>query len=688
MPYEWNNKIVVTKDELIPGFFPSWDALKLKLFRDAKKSTGIRRARQGKGLNNELLIDYDTLPPAIRNQIPDPRKVDCIMEKFFSIDAEAVRWFSEKRVGRYGYIDPARQMEYVLDASVLRSAIRLREARIHEVTARPGGKLKGTDKYLSVEVNLFNEVRRAKNLTCHTLPIHHLRLKDKIKRFEEEGYESLLKGYKNQNALQRTESINRLLNAIFIQKEKPSKLEVFRRYDAFLRGEVEVINPTTGELYNPSEYTPLSEKSVTAFLARWSESVATHKARSADRQQYMAKYEPYQKLEHPKFAGSIISIDDRQLPFIYDKNNHRVWFYIGIDLGSECIVGFVWGKEKNAAFLLDFYREVVRNCAEWGLPVPAQLECESHLNSMLKETLLLPGNLFEYVDIYPNSAHSKRIERYFRSMRYSEDEKGVPGWIGRPWARDESNQTAQDNRIIVPYDRIVEVGLKEIERWNNSPCSIYPDKTRFEIFCEKQHPDVKPINWHGILPHLGEWTATSCNHGQIRLNGDTFLLGDQGDIATGDALIDLMSVVEGKAIDICWLRGHKGQVLKAHIYLDGRCVCEAIAQPVAYRSRLEARSDPQAAKNMELVERYKNTIRGYAQRHKKEIEKLVLIDHRKKTLNDNFKIDWYATPVYDDAPDTEEEGEPAGVEEAFNDGLNDVETYRIPSLVERFAGHQ
>ena len=41
MPHEWNNILVVTKDELIPEFFPSWEALRKKLARDEKKAFGL-----------------------------------------------------------------------------------------------------------------------------------------------------------------------------------------------------------------------------------------------------------------------------------------------------------------------------------------------------------------------------------------------------------------------------------------------------------------------------------------------------------------------------------------------------------------------------------------------------------------------------------------------------------------------
>ena len=72
MPQIWNNMVVVTIDELIPTFFPSWKALKLKLWRDSKKAFGIKRAQRGGGLDTKLLIDFDTLPEEWRNQLGDP----------------------------------------------------------------------------------------------------------------------------------------------------------------------------------------------------------------------------------------------------------------------------------------------------------------------------------------------------------------------------------------------------------------------------------------------------------------------------------------------------------------------------------------------------------------------------------------------------------------------------------------
>ncbi|MCE5224497.1 MAG: hypothetical protein LLG05_01400, partial [Porphyromonadaceae bacterium] len=171
MPHEWNSIIVVTKDELVPDFYPSEKTLTQTLWRDAKKPYGIKRARRA-CRNSELLIMFDSLPAYIRQELGDPRKVDCSLERFFWEDKEAVLYFANCKAGKNGYIDPDRQREYVLDASVIMAAIRLRSARIEEMTSK-GMSIKNLDKTLSESVNIYNEFRALKKLSLHTLPTNH-----------------------------------------------------------------------------------------------------------------------------------------------------------------------------------------------------------------------------------------------------------------------------------------------------------------------------------------------------------------------------------------------------------------------------------------------------------------------------------------------------------------------------------
>jgi len=69
-----NNQVVVMQHELVPEFWSNYDSLKRKLSNDAKKGFGIERLQRGGGKDNKLLINFDTLPKRIQQQLGDPRK--------------------------------------------------------------------------------------------------------------------------------------------------------------------------------------------------------------------------------------------------------------------------------------------------------------------------------------------------------------------------------------------------------------------------------------------------------------------------------------------------------------------------------------------------------------------------------------------------------------------------------------
>lgn len=683
MPHEWNNMIVVTKEELIPDFFPSWEALKLKLWRDAKKTYGIRRAREGKGQGNEVLIAFDTLPKGWRKQLGDPRQKDCSLERYFWEDQDAVTYFRDICPGKYGTIDVERQKEYVLDASVLKAAIRWRSDH-YEECIKLNQSVKNTYKTLSAAVNNFNIWRGIKNLPQFKLPTNPISLKRKIERFEAEGYASLLKGYDNNNRGKKAEQTRVLLDSMFNERSiKPTPAEVSRQLAAFLSGYVEVISNETGEVFDPKSFTKISQRAITMYLNSWGSSVATSRIRMGDRQIRLSKFVPFERLEHPKYAGAIISVDDRQPPFEY-KEGTRMWFYLGVDLGSEAITTWVYGTDKKA-IILDFYRQMVRNYAEWGLPLPAEIECESNLNASYREGFLKAGNMFNRVRIEANSARSKRCEGYWKPLRYQMEKKHA-GWIARPFAKSEANQMGTKAKEIIPYARLVEQSLRDIEDWNNMPCSIYKDKTRWEILFEKQHPDNnRPIPYRSILLTLGYKTKSSVSMaGQVRFRSSIFLLADGGELATGDKLIGYMQVLAGKNIDIYWLDGNDGECLAAIACLRDttRVICEVVEQPRTARAKIEETEEQ--ARNRELFARYRNTLEGYSKRRYHDIEKVTVIDHREATLNRKFRIPdikrYEATEVPEEVEilevdnrelETEIEQDLNGVQKTFAPGLKD-----------------
>ena len=530
MPHFLGDILVVTKKELVPEFYTS-NNLSVTLTRYKDKDYGLKRARLG-GHGRKLLVEFDSLPKKYQDAIGDPRKPDHILQKYYQVDPEAVRFYTQEFKfpdGEMLTLDA--QDKHITDASILQAVIKLGIDRRTE-RLNKGGSLRGLNKTLWKDAMSFIDMMEKKNpetFKC-TLPRKDRYFIEKIKVFKTEGYAGIVKKYKsNTHALKvRKTKEEKLLNDLFAtQPHKPNATEISRQYEAFLNGYLEIVNQKTGEVYDPKGYNPVATSTIALHLGKWENKIGTHAKRSGDRQKLISQFSPYHSFERPKFAGSLYSIDDRNPPFEYEKGK-RMWFYNGIDLASEAFTCFVWGKSKEG-IILDFYRQLVKNYHEWGFNLPDGLECESSLNSSFTNTFLRNGAMFQDVRIEANNARGKKIERYFGKLRY-EVEKEREGWLARPFAKSESNQPGNLPKQIIPYDTLTQQCLQDIQDWNNMPHSIHPEMTRWEYFVENQNPDLKPTNYKAILPHLGYKTQSSCNAGIIRLQKSKFLLGDEGSL--------------------------------------------------------------------------------------------------------------------------------------------------------------
>jgi hypothetical protein len=581
-----------------------------------------------------MLILFDSLPQAYQEEIGDPRKMIHILERFYQTDTKAVDFYREFKFSDGGYILDTTQTLYVTNASVLDACIRLKAAREQERISKGGSPL-GIMSTICADVRTFNPVLKEKYLVEHSLPDNERCFGNRFTRFLREGYESLIhKNHRQRNALKVTDNVVELLNAMFGDtRVKLNYTEVARMYESFLSGYVEVINRDSGEVYKPTDFRRLSESTVYNWLDDWENRIGTHAKRSGNRQELMQKFKPYASLKKPERAGSIISVDDRQPVFHYAKGM-RMWFYNAIDLGSEAFTTWVWGTTKEG-LIVDFYRQMVRNYAGWGLNLPNEMECESSLNSKFRHTLLRDGAMFQHVRIEANNARGKRIEAYYKQLRYKY-EKDHEGWLARPFALSEANQKGPGAEVIIPYEQIVKNCLQDIENWNNTAHSVQTTKTRWEVFMDSQHENLRPINYRMILPYIGYKTETSCNAGIVKLQSAEWLLGDEGQIYAGEKLINLMRQVEGENIDVYWLDGNDGAVLKALVYIGDRFICEALPKPAYHRALIEQTATDR--ENRLIMSKYTTTIDAFMTRQKNKIEKVTIIDHTPRTLNDGFKI--------------------------------------------------
>jgi hypothetical protein len=670
MPNFWNNILVVTIDELVPEYY-TYSALAKSIKRAEQRGYGINRVRIGGG-GHPMLIEFDSLPQNIKESLHDPRKGKHVLEQFFSVDKDIVEWYRDYTFTEDGTsIKEETQDKYIANACLLRACQRLRVAREAERASKGYGP-SGVMNTIWKDCMSFAPIMKSKFALESSLPEAESRWRETYNKFQQQGLVSLIsKKHGNNNAKKGDEELEKLLTDMFAtQTFKPTYADITRQYESFLSGYLEVINNATGELYSPKGFPALSKSTVYNYLNTYDNRIGAMAKRSGDRQRLMGATLPYHSLIQPETAGCIISIDDRQPPFEYAKGQ-RMWFYNGIDLGSEAFVAWVYGKTKEG-IILEFYRQLVRNYAEWGFQLPAEIECESSLNSSFASTFLRPGYMFEHVRIEANNARGKRIEAYYKPLRY-QLEKQHAGWLARPFALSESNQAGSHKTPTVPYDKLAEQCLGDIETWNNMPHSKFTDKTRWEVFCERQNPNLKPTNYKAFLRYLGYKTTTSCKAGIIKFQQREWLLGDNGKIYFGQHLINLMRLVEGENVDVYWLDDNQGGVLKALVYQGDTFICEALPKPQYHRSMIE--QTPADAEAREIMSKYVITIEAYQRKRKNAIEPVTIIDNTPLTLNNKFQISRLhkSRPEHAGVEILPEPDEPVltGVEVSFKRSLKD-----------------
>lgn len=719
--YNNDNILVVTKDEILAAcdeqgqpFFTNWIHLRTTLYRYENKTYGIKRAERGGGRGKGVTIIFDSLSKELQDAIGDPRKQEHILLDFFSVDNQAIDFFNCYRTAS-GELDDARKQAYITTASLLSAGIRLMDARRNEWKRMGKSSVRGLEASVCEDLKTFAPTLKRRFGREYNLPENMIRCREKLRSFAalegDDRYKSLVKGiFGNQHASVKTQAQVDLLESMFVsQKYKPTPTEVAEQYDAFLGGYVEIINTETGEMYNPKEFGKLSIRTITGYLAGWHSKIATYSRRAGNRQKFIADFIPGGSMLKPDYAGSIISVDDRNPPFWYAKGK-RVWFYCAFDVGAECFTAWVHGKTKEG-IIVDFYRSIVRNYTAWGVPIPAEIECESSLNATYRDNMLSDGAMFQYVRMEANKARGKYIERMWGKLRYG-DEKTRIGWLARPNALRESNQKSDEDCPIIPYDDIVYNCLMDIQNWNNTLHSNqekYPGMTRWEVFMENQNPELRQeTNWKMILPYIGFRTQTSCKAGTIKLQRKEFFLGLNGKISTGDELIGLLELVEGRELDVVWLDNDEGDILKAYVYMRGgdRIICEAILKPKFHRAKIEQTAKDR--ENMQLVMSYINTFSGYISSRKAEIDKVMVIDKRTTAVNNKFVIPGLGQPsayraredeefeiLDDNQPDTEDMIIPeAEILDAANDDptvfeqvSNDIKTDAKQLLLKQITGN-
>lgn len=628
------------------------------------------RLKQGRGFGNEALVRFAALTNEEQQVLVakwgSPQKTAHPMEAYYELDGAARAHYDRYVFDDGQFIKEEQKLRYTINASVLNALAKMQAARLTDRKKKHGSTRIWPS--LMNDVRTFNEVLREKYGYVHSLP-NSEKLRQKLKDYLKNGYDTLIPGYhKNNNAQLATPLMIELWTNIYAGQKgkKPNHVEVWAIYNRFLQGQIDIINDATQTPYdfNHPDFKVVSDKTVYRYQTSWEINIATTSKREGNAQVFK-KMIPHHQRSRPQWAGALITVDDRQPKFEYAPGK-RIWAYMGLDVGSTAFTCWVFGDTKEG-IITDFYKEMARAYERHGKNLPYELEGERSLNSSFEKTFLQNGAMFQKVRIEANNARGKIIERYYRDIALMM-ERQVPGFKARPFARTDAHRPGQGKQIYYTKQEIVQIALRVIWEWNNMPHpnqELHPGMSRWDVFMDKQHPEMVnyPTNWAGILPYLGKEEQSSMSSGYIRLQGKQRKVGNNGKVAIGNELINIMRQIEGKKVLVRWLDDAKGNVLKALVYTpDNKLVCELINDTTYNHAKLEREDDDE---QLIINSAYQNTVTSFYKKAAKRIDSVTIVINEPTT--GRFTIPELDTYQFDDTeaeelPNFDEEEQMAYVE--------------------------
>ena len=151
----------------------------------------LKKLRDGKGLGNHALVEFDTIPERFRVKIvnklgyPPKKQVQHQILKYLKDDYEAIDFFATYELEENRTLSPEHQEQYCADAKML-LALDFYIKEMQAFRKSRGGSL------TKIWDDAAQAVKEVKEQTGHNLPGTARRLKDKLESFKKEGYKSLI----------------------------------------------------------------------------------------------------------------------------------------------------------------------------------------------------------------------------------------------------------------------------------------------------------------------------------------------------------------------------------------------------------------------------------------------------------------------------------------------------------------
>ena len=537
----FDNKLCISFRELVDG-----GIMTVPNYKYMASSGRIKVARRGGGAKgNGALIVIDSLPTSYKEKVEEkyPGGNAVLLRGWiisnYELDQAAVAFFMDwaaRQSSDKASDELARK--YAINASVLNTCIKLYNR------SRDYRKLMGEKYDWSMMAATIETLREEFG---HDLPASTLRFRKKVNEYKQYGYECLISGkFGNQIARKVDHKTERLICSIAVLPNKPFNSNVHEMYMSFVCGELDVYDLSTGEIYNPDDFTDkngdpkeLSESTIRNVLNKPSNKLLVEHALSSYTT-FMHEQMPHVHRHNGEFSLSQITMDDVDLTRKLKDTKQRVHAYYAYDVVSQCVVGASYGRKKDQMLVVDCFRDMFRLIERNGWGIPAGIEVENHLMSEYKEGFLQAGVAFNFVHFCaPQNSQEKYAEPLNGAKKRSVIHKNHAG-IGRFYGKgkwrteykkvsDEFNDTYED-REYFSFEQLVADDRRDSAEWNNTlhpNQKKYPGMTRWQVLMANINPTLHKYDKLTLSRFIGERVETSIRRNStVRVAYEDWWLSD------------------------------------------------------------------------------------------------------------------------------------------------------------------
>ena len=482
--------------------------------------------RGGGATGNYALVAVESLPRAYRAKVQtmypdgDLTRLKGWVCSNYEVDQAAVAFFHDK--SKTGVeLPPAKVQEYIINASVLNTCIRLYE---RAATAQKlfGGKYNWDQMARAIEA-LRQEYG-------HTLPASTLRFRKKVNEYKKAGYGCLISGkFGNQCARKVDMKTEDLILGLAVLPNKPFNTNIAEMYNMFVCGELEVFSPKTGELMNPEDFVDkrtgeplvLSESTIINYLNK-PKNRALIDQKLMSWTTFMHERMPHVHRHGGDWSLSQITMDDVDLTRKLKDTKQRVHAYYAYDVVSQCVIGASYSRVKDESLVVDCFRDMFRLIDKMGWGMPAGIEVENHLMSQYKDGFLQAGVAFPFVHFCaPQNSQEKYAEPLNGAKKRSvihKNHEGIGRFYGKgKWRQeykkvsDGTNELYEDKEYF-SWDQLVADDRRDSYEWNHQlhpNQKKFPGMTRWDVLCERINPSLRPLDKLTLARYIGERVETS-----------------------------------------------------------------------------------------------------------------------------------------------------------------------------------